>query len=164
MSYQNNIAKESLSLQNHIVRLCFIFITQNTPIMHNPDFSQAIGSYFLTRFSFFQLSRNTWAWAMDIALWVEYNMMMEVVWRRQNGESLTSTRLINGLWRCPSIDVNVRSRDFHATDALRAISVWKLKLETKWVCIQLACSWRPRAFEEAHHRNIQAKFCNENSH
>ena len=32
-------------------------------------------------------------------------------------------RLINGLWRCPSIDVNVRSRDCHATDALRAISV-----------------------------------------
>ena len=37
MSYQNNIAKESLSLQNHIVRPCFIFITQNTPMMHNPD-------------------------------------------------------------------------------------------------------------------------------
>ena len=37
MSYQNSIAKESLSLQNHIVRPCFIFITQNTPIMHNPD-------------------------------------------------------------------------------------------------------------------------------
>ena len=37
MSYQNNIAKESLSLQNHMVRPCFIFITQNTPIMHNPD-------------------------------------------------------------------------------------------------------------------------------
>ena len=33
-------------------------------------------------------------------------------------ESLTSTRLINELWRCPSIDVNARSRDFHATDAL----------------------------------------------
>ena len=33
--------------------------------------------------------------------------------------------------------------------------------ETKWVCIQLACSWRPRAFEDAHHRNIQAKFYNE---
>ena len=33
-------------------------------------------------------------------------------------ESLTSTRLINGLWRCPSIDVNVRSRDCHAMDAL----------------------------------------------
>ena len=37
MSYQNSIAKESLSLQNHIVRPCFNFITQNTPIMHNPD-------------------------------------------------------------------------------------------------------------------------------
>ena len=54
------------------------------------------------------------------------------------------------------------SRDCHATDALRAISVWKLKLETKWVCIQLAFSWRPTAIsEEAHHWNIQAKFYNE---
>ena len=32
--------------------------------------------------------------------------------------SLTLMQLINGLWRCPSIDVNTRSRDFHATDAL----------------------------------------------
>ena len=38
--------------------------------------------------------------------------------KTKKGESLTSTRLINGLWRCPSIDVNVRSRDCHATDAL----------------------------------------------
>ena len=64
MSSQNNIAKESSSLQNHIVRLCFIFVTQNTPIMHNPGFSQAIGSYFLTRFSFFNSraihERKTW--------------------------------------------------------------------------------------------------------
>ena len=36
---------------------------------------------------------------------------------------LTSMRLTNGLWRCPSIDINVRSRDCHATNALRAISV-----------------------------------------
>ena len=51
-------------------------------------------------------------------------MMMEVVWRRQKkGESLTSIPLINELWRCPLIDVNARSRDCHATDALRAISV-----------------------------------------
>ena len=33
--------------------------------------------------------------------------------------------------------------------------------ETKWVCIQLACSRRSRAFEEAHSWNIQAKFYNE---
>ena len=37
----------------------------------------------------------------------------------------------------------------------------KAQKETKWVCIQLACSWRPRVFEEAHHWNIQAKFYNE---
>ena len=36
----------------------------------------------------------------------------------KRGENLTSTRLINGLWRCPPIDVNARSRDCHATDAL----------------------------------------------
>ena len=38
-------------------------------------------------------------------------------------DSLASTRRINGLWRCPSIDVNARSRDCHGTDALRDISV-----------------------------------------
>ena len=37
---------------------------------------------------------------------------------KTKGESLTLTLLINGLWRCPSIDVNARSRDCHATDAL----------------------------------------------
>ena len=41
----------------------------------------------------------------------------------KKGESLTSMPLINGLWRCPSIDDNARSRDGRATDALRAISV-----------------------------------------
>ena len=40
------MAKESSSLQNHIVWLCSIFVTQDTQIMHNPDFSQAIVSYF----------------------------------------------------------------------------------------------------------------------
>ncbi len=38
--------------------------------------------------------------------------------KTEKGESLTSTRLINGLWRCPLIDVNARSRDCHAMDAL----------------------------------------------
>ena len=36
----------------------------------------------------------------------------------KKGESLTSTRQINGLWRCPLMDVNARSRDCHATGAL----------------------------------------------
>ena len=33
-------------------------------------------------------------------------------------ESLTLARIINGLWRYPSIDVNASSRHCHATDAL----------------------------------------------
>ena len=43
--------------------------------------------------------------------------------RGKGKESLASTRRLNGLRRCPSIDINARSRDCHATDALRAISV-----------------------------------------
>ena len=43
---------------------------------------------------------------------------MVVVGKTKKEESLMLTRLINGLWRCPSIDVNMRSRDCHATDAL----------------------------------------------
>ena len=41
-----------------------------------------------------------------------------VVWRRQKRRKSHVNELINGLWRCPSIDVNMRSRDCHATDAL----------------------------------------------
>ena len=38
--------------------------------------------------------------------------------KTKKGVSLTLMWLINGLGRCPSIDVNARSRDCHATDAL----------------------------------------------
>ena len=53
---------------------------------------------------------------MDIALYVEKNGGCGEDKKRE--DSLTSTRRINGLWRCPSIDVHARSRDCHATDAL----------------------------------------------
>ena len=54
---------------------------------------------------------------MDIALWVEENNDWGLCGEKKR-ESLTLTRIINGLWECPSIDVNMRSRDCHATDAL----------------------------------------------
>ena len=39
--------------------------------------------------------------------------------RSQSGkESAASTRRINGIWRCPSININARSRDCYATHAL----------------------------------------------
>jgi len=44
--------------------------------------------------------------------------MMGLCGEDKKGESLTSTRLINELWRCPSIDVNARSWDCHAMNAL----------------------------------------------
>ena len=37
----------------------------------------------------------------------------------------------------------------------------KAQKETKWVCIQLSWSWRPRAFWGSPSWNIQAKFYNE---
>ena len=58
MSSQNNMAKESLSLQNHTVWLCSIIVTQNIQIMPKASFGQAIVSYF-SILKLFQLSRNT---------------------------------------------------------------------------------------------------------
>ena len=48
---------------------------------------------------------------------IEYDDRVKYIEDKKQ-ESLTSTRLTNGLWRCPSIDVNMRSRDCHAMDAL----------------------------------------------
>ena len=83
--------------------------------------------------------------------------MMEVVWRRNKKiESLTLTRLINGLWRCPSIDVNMRSRDCHAT--ARAMNAQQKKTS--------GCASNSLAHEDLGHLGkpivaIQAKFYNE---
>ena len=87
-------------------------------------------------------------------------MMMGIVWRRQKGESLTLTRIINGLWRCPSIDVNMRSRDCHATDALELKIYESSTKETSGRASNLLAHEDLGHFEEAHHWNIQAKFYN----
>ena len=57
MSYENIIAKESLSLQNRIVWPGFIFVTKNAPIMHNPD-DKPSNCFILNLFKLFQLLRN----------------------------------------------------------------------------------------------------------
>ena len=70
-------------------------------------------------------------------------------------------RIINGLWRCPSIDVNMRSRDCHATDALE---LWMLNKRKLSGCASNLLAHEDLGhFEEAHHWNIQAKFYNEKS-
>ena len=55
---------------------------------------------------------------MDIALWVEQNIMMGVVWRRQKMRKSHIDAANQWAREIPSIDVNARSRDCHATDAL----------------------------------------------
>ena len=44
---------------------------------------------------------------------------------KTKGESLTSTRRINGLWRCPSIDIyiNVSEQGLPCNGCTRAINV-----------------------------------------
>ena len=67
--------------------------------------SQAIVSYFL-RFQTF----STFTQYMSVSHGystiggIEYGGCGE---DKKEGDSLTSTRHINGLWRCPSIDINV---------------------------------------------------------
>ena len=59
MSSQNNMTKESLSLQNHIVWLCSIFTTQNIHIMHIPDDKPSNWFKLFNALRPFQPSRNT---------------------------------------------------------------------------------------------------------
>ena len=146
MYSQNNMAKEISSLQNHIVWSCSTFVTQECSHHAQPRWQAKQLFHTLVISNFIQFTRNTWVWAMDIELWVEWNIMMGVMWEDKKGESVTLMRLVNGLGRCPSIDFNARSRDCHATDALELWMYESSTKETKWVCIQLACSWTPRAF------------------
>ena len=160
MSSQNNMAKESYPYK--IIQSGYapssphkVFKSCTTPMT-----SQAIVSYsnfFKTSSIFTQYMSVSHGYSTigGIEWWL---------WRRQKGEdSLTSTRRINGLWRCPSIDINVSEQGLPCNGCTRAINECSTK-ENQWVCIQLACSRRPRAFEEAHFWNIHAKFYNENSH
>ena len=50
-------------------------------------------------------------------------MMVEVVWRRQKRRKSHIDEANQSAMEMQSFDVNARSRDCHATDALRAISV-----------------------------------------
>src|SRR3954468_16722338 len=83
-----------------------------------PMTSQAIVSYFsnLKTFSTFTQYMSV-SHGYSTMGGIEYNDGGYVE-KKKKIESLTLTRLINGLGRCPSIYVNARSRDFHATDAL----------------------------------------------
>ena len=81
---------------------------------------------------------------------------------KKEEDSLTSTGRINGLWRCPSIDINVSDYGLPCNGCTRAISLWNLKKKLSGCPYNLLANEDLGQFEEAHHWNIQAKFYNEN--
>ena len=66
-------------------------------------------------------------------------MVIDIKGVKSGEDSLTSTRRTNGIWRCPSIDINARSRDCHANDA-QSNKCMKAQMKLSGVCIQLAYS------------------------
>ena len=116
MSYQNNIAKESLSLKNHIVWPCFIFVTQNDPIMHNPN-DKPINCFILLVFSNF----STFTQYMSAShgyITIGGTEYGGCGVDKKEGESLTSTRKINRHGDAHQLISMQVSRNCHATYAL----------------------------------------------
>ena len=92
---ENVIPTKSYSL------FCSLFLTQGTPHAY-PGVSQAI-VFILYFFEPFQLFTQY----MSVSHGHSTMGGIEGGSRQKEGESLTSTRHIHGLWRCPSIDINV---------------------------------------------------------
>ena len=129
MSSQNNMAKESYPYK--IIQFGYalssphkVFKSCTTPMT-----SHAIVSYFwcsqtLSIFMQYMCVSHGHSTICGIEWWL---------WRRQKG-------------RCPLIDINVSEQGLTCNGCTRAIMYESSTKETKWVCIQLACSRRPRAF------------------
>ena len=119
MSSQNTMAKESYPYK--IIQSGYapssshkIFISCTTPFSAKHLFSYSILSNLSTCTQYMSVSHG-YSTIGGIEWWL---------WRRQKGEdSLTSTRCINGLWRCPSIDSNVSEQGLPCNRCTRAISV-----------------------------------------
>ena len=104
MSSQNNMAKESYAYK--IIYSGYAPSSSHKVFHHAqpPMTTQAIVSYFwcsqtFSIFTQYMSVSHGYSTIGGIEWWL---------WRRQKGEdSVTSTRRINGLWRCPLIDINV---------------------------------------------------------
>ena len=102
-------------------------------IMHNPD-DKPRNCFILLVFSnFFNFHA-----IHEREPWIQHYRWNRIwwLWRRQKeGESLTSTRRINGLWRCPSIDINVSEQGLPCNGCTESYKFMKAQKETKWVCV-----------------------------
>ena len=93
MSSQNNMAKESSSLQNHIVWSCFISITQNTPIMYNPNDEPSNWFILFNMLQLFSTLTQYMSASHGHSTMVVYGGCED----KKGEDNLTSTRRINGL-------------------------------------------------------------------
>ena len=77
--------------------------------MHNPDDKPSNCLILLMFSNFFNLHA-----IHEREPWTQHYMWnrMVVVEKKKGEDSLTSTRRINRLWRCPSIDINVSEQGF----------------------------------------------------
>jgi hypothetical protein len=118
MSSQNNLANKAIPTKSYSLAMLHLHHTKYFKSCTTPMTSQAIVSYFsiLKLFSTFTQYMSM-SHGHSTMGGIEYNDG-GCVEKIKKGESLTLTRLISVLGRCPSIDVNARSRDCHATDAL----------------------------------------------
>ena len=91
----------TLSLQNHMVVLCSLFLAQGINHAH-PGFSQAIVVILIHSQTFSLFTQYMSASHGHSTLGG-----IEGGSGQKGGRKFTSTRQINGLWRCPSIDINV---------------------------------------------------------
>ena len=96
--------KKVIPTKSYSLAMLYLHHTRIFKSCTTPMTSQAIVSYsnFFKTFSIFtqyMSMSHGYSTICGIEWWL---------WRRQKGEdSLTSNRCINGLWRCPSIDINV---------------------------------------------------------
>ncbi len=123
MSSQNNMAKESSSLQNHIVWLCSIFVTQNVQIMHNPDDKPSncfILQYSQTFSTFTQYMSASHGHSTMGGIEYDDGGCVEKTKKRRKSHINQAYRW---LWRCPSIDINVSEQGLACNGCTRAISV-----------------------------------------
>ena len=103
MSSQNNMAKKVIPTKSY--SLAMLYLNHTKYLNHAQSQFQPSNCFILlysqtfSTFMQYMSASHGHSTIGGIECWL---------WRRQKGEdSLTSTRRINGLWRCPSIDINV---------------------------------------------------------
>ena len=163
MSSQNNIAKESSSLQNHIVWPCFIFITRNALIMHNPDDKPSncfILQYSQTFSTFTQYMSASHGHSTIGGTEYDDRGCVEKKRRKSHIDAANQREMEMPINLMSMQGVGIAMQRMH-----QSYKYMKARQKKLSGCASNLLAHEDLGhFEEAHYRNIQAKFYNENSH